>query len=59
MTASADGTARVWDVSPGTPIGTEIATLNNGSAITAAVFSPDGRLIATASTDYTATLWAN
>src|SRR5262249_7180823 len=53
VTASADGTARVWHAD-----GRPLATLTGHSAQVAnASFSPDGSLIVTASWDKTARLW--
>jgi WD40 repeat protein len=50
LTASADGTARLWDLS-----GRRIATFaGHADAIEDAAFSPDGRWIVTASGDGTA-----
>lgn len=53
-TASADGTARVWDVDSGQQI---TPPLVHRGWVTAVVWSPDGRRIATASSDGTARLW--
>jgi WD40 repeat protein len=66
LTASEDGTARVWDLTTGQPCaGFDVlrhrpGTLNaiyEGSGIKAARFSPDGRWIATSAADHTARLW--
>lgn len=47
-TASADGTARIWDAATGRAV----RTIRPGSgALTALAFSPDGRLLATAGRD--------
>ncbi|MHC5722455.1 MAG: WD40 repeat domain-containing protein, partial [Nostoc sp.] len=53
VTASQDGTARVWDIS-----GKQLAELqgHTGSVISAS-FSPDGKRIVTASIDKTARVW--
>jgi WD40 repeat protein len=53
LTASAD-TAQVWDAVSGQPL-TE--PLKHSNLITSVQFSPDGRWIATASTDHTARVW--
>ena len=54
VTASGDGTARIWD----TATGKEITVLrgHEGSVLSAA-FSPDGSRIVTASGDKTARIW--
>ncbi|MBV1694395.1 MAG: TIR domain-containing protein [Hyphomicrobiales bacterium] len=54
VTASSDGTARVWDAESGQ----EIALLKaHTSWVRAASFSPDGKRIVTASDDQTARVW--
>ncbi len=53
LTASFDGTARVWDAASGK----ELLCLRHDGAIRNAVFSTDGRFIATASVDRTACVW--
>ena len=54
VTASSDGTARVWDAQTG-----EMLTppLRHRAAVTYAAFSPDGNRILTASEDRTARVW--
>jgi len=53
VTASADKTARVWDLT-----GNIIAELQgHGEGVNYAAFSPDGRFIVTTSDDHTARLW--
>jgi WD40 repeat protein len=54
VTASADYTARLWDVRTGLPIG---GTLNHKDKVTAARFSRDGKRVVTASWDFTAQVW--
>ncbi|MBI2947504.1 MAG: protein kinase [Verrucomicrobia bacterium] len=54
LTASADGTARVWDAATGQPFTPPMAHSN---AVLSANFSSDGRFIATASDDHTARVW--
>ena len=54
VTASADGTARVWSV----PQGTFVAWLvGHGNQVRTAAFSPDSKWIVTASRDGTAKVW--
>jgi WD40 repeat protein len=54
LTASDDGTARVWH-----PDGGLLTTLEgHNDGVRSAVFSPDGTRILTASNDNTARLWS-
>lgn len=53
-TASADRTARVWDMATGKEI---FQLRGHTQGVSAVVFSPDGRLIATCAPDNTACLW--
>ncbi len=54
VTASSDGTARVWDSTSGI----EIATLEGHEGpVNSASFSPDARRVVTASSDGTARVW--
>ena len=50
LTASADGTARLWDAATGS---TTLVLQGHTSPVWLALFSPDGALIATSSTDDT------
>ncbi len=53
VTASEDGTARLWDLS-----GEQLAELNgHKSIVNSASFSPDGQRLVTTSSDNTARLW--
>ena len=54
LTASDDGTARLWDAATGAegPV-----LRGHGGPVSSAVFSPDGARVLTASEDGTARLW--
>ena len=54
VTTSADGTARLWDVRTGEPIG---EPMNSGGLAYMAQFSRDGQRLLTASADGTAVVW--
>jgi WD40 repeat protein len=54
VTASEDGTARLWEATSGKPIGPPIL---HQWAINAVAFSPDGSSVLTGSDDKTAQLW--
>ncbi len=54
LTASADGTARLWDVATGKSLG---PPLIHRGPVAAAAFSADGRVALTGSYDNTARLW--
>ena len=54
LTASADGTARLWDAATGKTLTTLVG---HTAPINSAVFSPDGHRIVTASDDTTARVW--
>ena len=54
VTASIDGTARLWDATTGQEI---VALRGHNSWLRSAAFSPDGTRIVTASVDSTARLW--
>ena len=56
LTASADGTALLWDPFWGKPIVQPI--VHDGRSIVSAEFSSDGRMIVTAGADQQARLWA-
>ena len=53
LTASADGTARIWDATTGD----NTLTLTHTNTVTAVAWSPDGHHILTASADGTARIW--
>ncbi len=54
VSASDDGTARIWDVK-----GTQLAVLDgNQGAVTRALWSPDGKLIAATGANGTITIWS-
>jgi len=55
VTASADGTARMWVAATGASFG--LVLVHHG-AVNSACFSPDGKSVVTASDDGTARLWA-
>ncbi len=55
VTASADRTARVWDLSGPRPAATVLEGHTNW--VRAAAFSPDGRRVVTASAERTARVW--
>ena len=54
LTASLDGTARVWDAATGQPV---TPPLRHDGPVWHAEFSPDGRRVLTASGDATARTW--
>ena len=54
VTASHDGTARVWDAGTGKPVG---EPMTHRAAVESASFSPDGKRVVTASKDLTARVW--
>ncbi len=54
ITASGDGTARVWNANTGEPI---TPPLKHTAGVVSARFSPDGHWVATASSDNTAQIW--
>jgi WD40 repeat protein len=54
VTASADGTARIWDAGTGLPIG---KPLKHDGMVVEARFSKDGKRVVTASMDKTARVW--
>jgi WD domain, G-beta repeat len=54
VTASDNGTARLWDAATGVPIG---KPLQHERSVISASFSPDGAKVVTASEDSTARVW--
>ena len=54
VTASSDGTARVWNAQTGKPMA---EPLKHNKELTSAQFSPDGKQVVTASYDGTARVW--
>ena len=54
VTASADGTARVWEAATGKTVG---ELRGHAKSVNSASFSPDGKFIVTASDDATVRLW--
>ncbi len=54
VTASLDGTARVWDGNTGAPL---VTLLGHADGVWSARFSPDGSKIVTGSSDKTARVW--
>jgi WD40 repeat protein len=54
VTASNDGTARVWDAATGEPL---VPPMRHRHFVRAAEFSPDGKWIVTASADGSGRLW--
>src|SRR5271157_5644158 len=54
VTASEDGTARVWEMATGKAVG---QPLRHNGVIKSVAFSPDGKRVVTASADGTARVW--
>jgi WD40 repeat protein/tetratricopeptide (TPR) repeat protein len=54
LTASEDGTARLWDAAIGQPLG---RPLDYQDGVSAAAFAPGGKAVVTASKDTTARIW--
>jgi WD40 repeat protein/serine/threonine protein kinase len=57
LTASWDGTAKVWDAATGKAVLTLRSLRGPGRAITAAAFSPDGSRLATGTVDGAVEIW--
>jgi WD40 repeat protein len=55
VTASDDGTARIWNVSTGALL--QVLLEPSGESINTGWFSPDGKLVVTASNDGTSRIW--
>ncbi|NIN64528.1 MAG: hypothetical protein GTO63_07465 [Anaerolineae bacterium] len=55
ITASYDGTAKVWDLTPDHEL---FARPAHGGMVYDVAYSPDGKMLATAGMDGTATIWA-
>ena len=58
LTASSDGTARVWDTKGGTSLAVLGKPAGSTQGLKSAVFSPDGTLVATAGPGNTARIWS-
>lgn len=56
VTASDDGTARVWNANTGAIV--QVLVEPSGESVNTAWFSPDGRLVVTASNDGTTRIWS-
>jgi WD40 repeat protein len=54
VTASEDGTARLWDVRGGRNL---LALQGHSAALSSAVISPDGKFVLTSAEDNTARVW--
>jgi roadblock/LC7 domain-containing protein len=54
VTASADRTAQVWEAATGKAVG---ELLRHDGVVNSAMFSPDGKWVATASADHSARVW--
>ena len=57
-TADADGTVRLWNPATGQPVGGPLpASTGQLRGVNGVAFSPDGKLLATASADNTVSTW--